>query len=142
MQPSTIANESPLLKVLFGWIPNRMKRTMYLCSLTSVVKDKSVSEKELVRKLNELFGLADNDSGMMFPVVISSVVWINKEIVQNDVEVLTKSCADAPEAQASARRLAEAAPSWMRYGETQLLVKDLLQLFTQGKCLFHPHKAV
>ena len=135
MEPTSAINNNFLIRWAVTFLSPKMKRLLYLASLTGAVKGTTVPEIEVIHKLNEILQLSVKDDALKLPIYVSSALWSNKQVFKSDIDTLCTVCEDDATATISAQRLVKATPIWFRYNEEKM-VKDILFLFTKGSCLF------
>ena len=134
--------KNPFIRALVGALPRRMKRIVFLASLTAIAKQSNVPERALMEKLNEVLRLSTTgDTTLKLPIYISELIWANKQVFRADIDQLTQ-CTQAPElGHRCAERIAEATPPWLSYAEPAALADDIVALFSRASCLFAPSPA-
>lgn len=116
-------------------LPDRMKRIIYLTSLTAIAKQTNVPEKELIRKLNHVLHLSSTgDAALKLPIHLSRLIWADKVVFRQDIEKLAV-CEDE-EVHACAERIVEATPKWFSYGKPNELLNDIVALFRKDNKIF------
>jgi hypothetical protein len=130
-------NCNPFISFSIRFLPARMKRLMYLASLTAIAKGTKIPEEQMMSKLNTLLNLSTTgDAALKLPIYISQLIWSNKEVFKNDIEVLTKAPGQTESAKESASRIIDATPTWFKYGDKQTVMHDILEIFTGNKGMF------
>jgi len=136
MHPSAIT-QNPLVRWTVGALPARMKRIVFLASLTAIAKDSNVPEKALIHKLNEVLHLSSTgDAALKFPIHVSQLIWADKSVYSKDIQQLSECTGTEKEAVASAEKIASALPEWFRYNDVPTVVKDIMALFKSDSCIF------
>jgi hypothetical protein len=129
-----------LVRALITILPRRMRRIVYLASLTAIAVDSNVPERALMQKLNVLLDLSSTgDAALKLPIHVSKLIWANKQVFEKDIAVL--SCAHANDdhhALQSAERIVAATPAWFEYGHPGDSIKDLMTLFSTDNHVFTP----
>lgn len=125
-------NPSPLLKFFVCRLPGRTKRMVFMSSLASIAQDKTKKDKEFIQKLNNLLQLSTfSDNALKLPMHISSIIWSNKQILEQEINQLTQ-CTQADEkAHESALRIVESTPEWLLGNNPTAAIKDIIALFTK-----------
>lgn len=136
-QTQSAASNNFFLKHSIQMLPARMKRLVFLASLTAIAKNTKIPEEHLISKLNSLLNLSSTgDAALKFPIHISQLIWANKEIFKNEIQTLTEEQTETYEAVESAVKIVDATPGWFRYADKEVLIKDLLSLFINQKGVF------
>lgn len=133
--------KNPLIRILITWLPARMKRIVFLASLTAIAKESNVPEKELISKLNALLSLSTTgDAALKLPIHISHLIWADKAVFKADIQTLTECEGNEVDAVKSAEHIASSVPAWFKYGEKGALVKDIIALFKADSRIFPAHR--
>ena len=123
------------MKVVMKVMPSRMKRIVYLASLTAIAKETNIPEKALINKLNRVLHLSSTgDDALKLPIHLSQLIWADKVVFRQDVKKLT-TC-EPDEVKAYAERIVKATPSWFSYGSAGMLVDDIVALFRKDNDIF------
>jgi hypothetical protein len=137
MTPNYAVTKNFFIRALITALPSRMKRIVFLASLTAIAKESNVPEKVLLGKLNEVLNLSSTgDAALKLPIHISKLIWANEQVFKADIQLLTKCQEDPQMAQQSAERIAGATPKWFVYGDKGALINDILALFSTSNRIF------
>lgn len=128
-------NTNPLMRFVMKVMPSRMKRIIYLASLTAIAKETNIPEKMLIKKLNRVLHLSSTgDDALKLPIHLSQLIWANKVVFRQDVKKMTMC--EPEEAKACAERIVNATPSWFSYGSASMLIDDIMALFRKENDIF------
>lgn len=110
-------------------IPDRTKRLVLLASLMAELVDLKSFNKETLQKLNAVMHLCTYIDAMKLPISLSNVIWHGK----TSYELFnTKDIVHADLNTAAIKTLSESivdkVPTWLRYGDTSTIVKDIQEL--------------
>ncbi len=123
------------MRAVMKVMPSRMKRIIYLASLTAIAKETNIPEKALINKLNRVLHLSSTgDDALKLPIHLSQLIWADKVVFRQDVKKLT-TC-EPDEVKACAERLVKATPSWFSYGSASMLTDDIIALFRKDNDIF------
>ena len=137
MSSSSVITTNPFVRAIITVLPARMKRIVFLASLTAIAKESNVPEKALLVKLNTLLNLSSTgDAALKLPIHISQLIWANKQVFKADIQTLRSCQTNDALAQTSAEHIVQATPDWFSYAEPTTLIKDILALFGQDSCIF------
>lgn len=137
MQTPCAVTKNPMIRLLITWLPARMKRIVFLASLTAIAKETNVPEEHLISKLNAVLNLSTTgDAALKLPIHISQLIWADKTVFTADIRTLTHCEGSELDAVKSAEHIATAVPAWFKYGEKTDLVKDIVSLFKADSCIF------
>lgn len=137
MTQSSAITKNPLVRLTIGALPSRMKRIVFLASLTAIAKNSNVPEKALIHKLNEVLQLsATGDAALKFPIHVSQLIWADKTVFKTDIRQLTECHGTEQEAVLSAQNIATRLPDWFRYDAIPVVAKDIMALFKSDSCIF------
>lgn len=105
---------------------------VFMSSLASIAQDKTKNDKVFIQKLNNLLQLSTfSDNALKLPMHISSIIWSNKQILEQEINQLTQ-CTQADEkAHESALRIVESTPEWLLGNNPTAAIKDIIALFTK-----------
>ncbi len=132
--PSAVT-KNPLVRLLISPLPARMKRVVFLASLTAIAKQTTVPEKTLINKLNRVLNLSTTgDAALKFPMHVSKLIWEDKQVFQEDIKrLMGKDCSSA---ESYAQSIVESTPPWLKYADRQGLIDDVVMLFADDNCIF------
>lgn len=117
-------------------LSQRMKRLVFLASLTARLKGEENLDAETLHKLNVTMELATRDNSLLLPAHLNKIIWssmsahnsINEIAIQGD---WTKT---------RIRRICQcvllAMPCWLRYADDNDIARDVERLLTQHKTVF------
>lgn len=124
-----------LEKIAESKLPRRMKRLIYVSSIAGLINQMTDPDATLVRKLNDILALAKHPEAYLLPIYIKSLIW--KTLPANNIQLLNRTVGIADlcscDLSYTDRNVigiffANNAPSWLRYGSTELMVRDVSDL--------------
>lgn len=137
MQHPSAVTKNPLIRAVITLLPRRMKRIVFLASLTAIAKETTVPDKWLIEKLNRSLSLCSTgDAALKLPIHCSQLIWSNQQVFKEDIQKLSASHEDDTGATESAERIATATPEWFSYDDRSTVIKDIIALFSQASCIF------
>lgn len=129
--------DSGVIKFLVGHLPVHLKRMVFLASLTGVAADKKEPDDEFINKLNQILNLSDTgDSALRLPIYVSEIIWKYKECIQADLDTLKDPLTDHENKQACISRIEKHTSSWLKYADSDTIMRDMCKLFNSGNGLF------
>ena len=136
MDNSALTNNK-LVVLLASILPARMKRLVYLASLTAALNDHIEYydiDTETVRRLNNLLNLSTTgDGALRLPIRMSSVIWENKSVLDKYFSKLKGS--EKPNSEDDMNEfisnIINCTPDWIRYSDERTIESDL-------KVILHP----
>ncbi len=130
------------LQFSIQWMSPRIKRMIYLSSLTAVLNDTQELDRQVAIKLNELLHLANTGtSSLKLPVHLSKVIWANRSILEDSIQAIRASfetreinhqqedycrnfcqysCID---------KIINFTPEWIKYDTDEKIKSDIASLF-------------
>lgn len=137
MISSTAFTKNPMVRILITFLPARMKRIVFLASLTAIAKESNIPEEALLSKLNKVLSLSTTgNDALKLPIHVSKLIWANKEVFKKDIQLLTQCEGTEKAAVQSAEHIAASTPQWFKYGEKGEVVNDIMALFKSDSCIF------
>ena len=111
---------------------------IFLSSLLAMIEDIKDPSDEIIKKLDELFKLADHkELSIGFPMYVHSFIW--EKSVYSNLDIRDKSRSQFDQVINSKLKSKEfselceffynATPKWLRYGSKNLMENDLIILF-------------
>lgn len=138
---------SAWVKFLGEFLPNKIKRMIFLSSFLAYVQGTKSPDEVLVRKLNQLLQLSRNDKSAMAPQLINQRIWAGiisrDEPVGNTGVTLCKltEVQDykifTSQARSVSDRIIKNTPEWLKYGSNKQIRDDLIELLTNINKLSH-----
>lgn len=119
MKPVTNVITGGLASLASRVLPERTKRLMFLASLSAHLKETNQMSGEMLRKINELFGLSVDDNALKFPVHLSHAIWRNRPLEPGVRQSLGAEDI-RPRVHAMARKVIDAMPQCLRYDEPRM----------------------
>lgn len=122
---------------LSKYIPVRMKRAMFLASLTAHIKKLTTQDEQVLSRLNALMELCDTQAAMRLPVTYESSIWgsfkaddlRSLNINANSLAEVNFPALRASQARALAKRFMAHAPKYLHYGSNKTMQSDVMKLF-------------
>ena len=123
--------QNPVLKVILQRSPKGIKRLVFLSSLIAFVANTNTPEKEFVRNMNEVLQLSrGGDSSLELPIRLSKVLWGDREILKEEIAVLTNPTVSVYWKQKAAENIAKIVPAWFCYSTIEAIAADIMSYFT------------
>jgi len=138
-QQNLITNNG-FIRFLINRLPMRLKRLVFIASLTGVVNDNVEPDAEFIKKLNTVMNLSESGANALkLPIFVSKLIWKHTECIQKEVEILV--CPDTEKAikQECIGRLQYQIPAWFKYADSVTVTQDLCKLFQPANGLIVNH---
>lgn len=125
--------------VLKNVLPDRAKRLMLLSSLHARIATDAHPDKEIARKLNEVFALSSSDEALLFPMQLRERLWrepINVSCgVSNPVEVkdfrdIASMTFTKSQVRIVSDQILKTVPGWLQYGSKRQMKQDVVALLS------------
>jgi hypothetical protein len=100
---------------------------LFLASFSAQLKDPSEFNDEMRHKLNQMLKLSEDDNALKFPVHLSHAIWRNRPLEQG-IRLSLKSDSLQERAHSVGKKVIEAMPKFLRYGDDTRMLKDVEQL--------------
>lgn len=108
------------------------KRILFITSLYFQVVQIERLKADAISKLNSIMHLAHSEEALKLPAAIRSIVWNKADIARElTVDQLDGDISEEKAKEISAKVVAMA-PSWIRYGRTDDMIKDVVDLICNG----------
>lgn len=134
MNRVTDAIRCRLASMLNRHLSERTKRLLFLASFSAQLRDPKEFDSELLHKLNAMFELSSDDAALKLPVQISHAIWRNRPL-EPGLRLTLRTESMQGRATALGKKVIEAMPSWMRYGDDKRMLKDTEQLLSNWQQL-------
>lgn len=118
-------------------LPRRIKRMIFLASVTAIMAQESTDDKAIAAKLNSVLKIAYKDDAAILPMYIKKWIW--SDMLKNPyvvvktgrVEISKLQYANLAESDYSvlANFFKAMAPQWLNYGSDALVTEDLRAVF-------------
>lgn len=118
-------------------LPARVKRMMFVSSITGLMRQITDPNEELVARLNEVFKAVHYQGTITATMKVKAIIWrkINPTVELNGRSVtiagMDKMTLTDDEAEQVASYFATNVPSWMRYGSRELMIHDVKEVMHQ-----------
>lgn len=122
-------------------LPKRMKKLILFSSLTAVLRQDDVLDKQTLEKLNFVMKLSTDVDAMKLPVYMRSAIWKGGAPIQIPESVFSKQ----PKEQDIQRLIAEfisKIPRWLRYGRDDEMKTDAERYLLHGREFLDRRRAV
>lgn len=119
-------------------LPRKLKRLIFLSSLLAMIEDIKNPSDDIIKKLDELFKLANsNEMAIGFPMYIHSFIWqkalLNslgtKENFRERLDTLVTEKLNSRDFRELCNFFYKSTPEWLKYGSKNLIENDLRILF-------------
>lgn len=113
------------------FLPNKIKRIVYLTTLHARLVHDGVFQQELLSKVNQTLLIARDDKALILPATMGHRLWTDEQIrpLFNNASLNQVVCLPFDEATRISKELVEMSPDWLRYAKSQEMVIDTLKLF-------------
>lgn len=135
------------VKALDEFLPNRIKRMIFLSSFLAYVQGTKSPDEELVRKLNQLLHLSRSDKSVMAPPLFNQRIWagiIPRDEPLGRTRVTLSKLSEvqdykivSAQARSVSDRIIKNTPKWLKYGSNKQIRNDLVELITNINKLSH-----
>lgn len=109
-------------------LSKRMKRLILLASVSGRFKEPDTFNNETLAKLNKVMEMSSRDAALMPAVHLSRAIWHGKtsrEIIEDEPSTISS---DEARITSAAYRIIAMCPQWLRYGEDNEMLPDLIKL--------------
>jgi hypothetical protein len=113
-------------------VSRRMKKLILFSSLTAVLKQDDVLDKQTLEKLNLVMGLSNDVEAMNFPVYMRSAIWKGGAPIQVPDAVFSKYPSEQ-DLQTVLSELISKIPHWLRYGKDAEMQSDATRYLLHGR---------
>jgi hypothetical protein len=127
MNRVTDAIRGRLANMLKQRLSERTKRILFVASFSAQLKDPGTLNGEMVSKLNSMLELASDDAALKFPIHLSQVIWRNRPL-EPGLRVSLRNGSLHSRASSLGKKIMDAMPSWMQYGDESKMQSDIEQL--------------
>lgn len=109
-------------------LSKRMKRLIFLASVSGRFKEPETFNNETLAKLNNVMQMGSRDAALMPAVQLSRAIWYGKtsrEIIEDEPASISS---DESRVGRAADRILSMCPKWLRYGDDSEMRPDLIKL--------------
>lgn len=143
-----LSTVSPLwVKFLNDFLPNRIKRLIFLSSLLAYIQGTKNPDEELVCKLNQLLQLSHSSKSAMVPSMLNERIWAgvvsrdkpvaNTGVVLSRLHEIQDYKILTHQARTVSDNIIKNIPYWLKYGSNKQMRSDLVKLLTNVNKLSH-----
>lgn len=130
MKSKSATTDNQFIKLIVKALPSRLKRIVFLASITAAAKDANEADDEFIDKLNSLMQLSNTgNDALRLPIYINKLIWKHKEYIQKDLDLLTGPTSDESIRLACLKHIDQLTPTWLKYADRETMVDDLTKLF-------------
>ncbi len=137
-RPKSFFLTSYMSNCIKSYLPRRIKRMIFLASVTAIIAGDS-DDRKIASKLNEVLHIAYKDDATILPMYIRKWIWKdllkdpfirlqNNEIPLNRLSTTNLTDEDYSVVGAFFRMMA---PDWLVYGSEALISQDMKAVFKQ-----------
>lgn len=118
-------------------LPARVKRMMFVTTITGLMRQITDPNEELIARLNDVFKAVHYQGTISATMRVKAIIWrkINPTVELNGRSVtiagLDKMVLTDDETEQVASYFASNVPSWMRYGSRELMIHDVKEVMHQ-----------
>lgn len=139
-EPRATTRNGPI-KFLVKHLPNHLKRLVFLASISGAATGVREPDDEFISKLNSLMSLSESgDSALKLPIYISNVIWKYRGNIEQEISVLKDPMSGCDARKECIDKIINHTGSWLKYGESELIAKDMTTLFDVNNDLFKHNK--
>lgn len=120
-----------LIYIMTVILPNRIKRLIFLSSLTALLIDIKEHDEETLHKLNVLLQICSHEKAMMLPISLRNFIWHNmtaSQIMNTEVSVQDVRGLESGKLVQMVRSIVSTIPSWLKYSENYVIECDVENL--------------
>lgn len=136
MNQSNKRFRSRALRVLFHILPRRIKRLIFISSLSGKVSGAIEMDRETRLRLQQSFGLCKDPDAVALPLAYNDKIWANRPIETLVCPVRLSTPLTEQEITRTARQIVALMPCWLVYGQTMKIVEDVRELLVKKDELF------
>lgn len=113
------------------FLPNKIKRIVYLTTLHARLVRDGVFQQELLSKVNQTLLIARDDKALDLPATMTHRLWTDEQIrpLFDKTDLNQTVCLPFEEAARISKELVDMSPDWLHYAKSQEMVIDTLKLF-------------
>lgn len=113
------------------FLPNKIKRIVYLTTLHARLVRDGVFQQELLSKVNQTLLITRDDKALILPATMSHRLWTDEQIrpIFDKADLHQMACLPFDEATRISKELVDMSPDWLHYAKSQEMVIDTLKLF-------------
>lgn len=130
--------QSRILRILFHLLPCRVKRLMFITSLTGKITGKKTLTRFERIRIQERFKLCKDPDAMDLPLAVSDKIWINRPVEQYICQSYLDIHCRESELTRTARQIVAIMPCWLVYASTSKIVDDVKELLKTRSELLAP----
>ena len=118
-------------------LPARVKRMMFVTTITGLMRQITDPNEELIARLNDVFKAVHYQGTISATMRVKAIIWrkINPTVELNGRSVtiagMDKMVLTDEETEQVASYFASNVPSWMRYGSRELMIHDVKEVMHQ-----------
>jgi hypothetical protein len=128
--------KSRVLRVLFHILPRRIKRLVFISSLSGKVCGSIEMDRVTRLRLQQVFGLCTDPDAVALPLAYNDRIWSNRPIEQLVCPMHLQGIHSDQELTRTARQIVVMMPCWLVYGKTMKIVDDVRELLIKRNELF------
>ena len=128
---------SRILQVLFHILPKRMKRLMFLSSLSAKIAQTKCLDASTQQRLKETLHLCKNEKALGFPAEYCNTIWAKREIDSLVCPIYLGTQVQDEQLTRTARMIVAIMPCWLVYDSISKIVADVRTLLVARGELFH-----
>lgn len=128
--------KSRAMRVLFHILPRRIKRLLFVSSLTGKITGRNELDRNTRLLLNEMFGLCKDPDAIALPLALNEKIWMNRPIGDLVCPIHLESSITEQEITRVARQIVAMMPCWLVYTGTMQIAADVRELLLQRNELF------
>lgn len=129
--------ESRVIQFFVEHLPLRLKRMVFLASITGVASNTSEPDDEFINKLNSILNLSNTGNGALkLPIYVSGIIWKHKERILVDIDTLKDPKTNEEVKQECISRIERQTSTWLKYADSETIMRDMRSLFSPSNNLF------
>ena len=123
--------KSRAMRVLFHILPRRIKRLLFVSSLTGKITGLNELDRATRQLLNEMFGLCKDPDAIALPLALNEKIWMNRPIGNLVHSAHLEGVLTDQEITRVARQIVAMMPCWLVYTGTMKISADVRELLLQ-----------
>ena len=135
-------------KFLDGFLPNRIKRMIFLSSLMAYIQGTRNPDEEIVGKFNQLLNLSSSTRSSMVPPLMNQRIWTgivprtepvgNTGITLSNLAEVKDYKLFSHQARKVSDNIIKRTPYWLKYGSNKQIREDLVKLLVNVNHICKP----
>lgn len=125
-------------KFLDKTLPPKVKRLIFISSITGYLREIHTPESALAERLNNLMNIGNRSNALLLPIMFNSKIWCNfnpttelklKGIIYKDLIKFNNPKTSMKDLRILSNMFITNSPIFLRYGSKKMMRNDLIHLF-------------